>query len=93
MLDCCSRVFLLWAKAEPRERVAYNQDLLLNSFSLVVCLAFLSAYVVCGRVAQGRVLTPFFFIAALTRAGERESYRWRASKVVYYNLRRVKGCE
>jgi hypothetical protein len=39
------------------------------------------------------VLTPPSLIAALTRARERGSHRWRAPKVVYYSLRRVKGCE
>jgi hypothetical protein len=46
-----------------------------------------------GHVAQKRVLTPPSLIAALTQAEERESHRWRAPKVVYYSLRRVKGCE
>jgi hypothetical protein len=64
--------------------------LLLNSFSLVVCSAFLGAYAVYKHVAQEYVLTLFFFIAALTRAEERGSHRWRAPKVVYYSLRRVK---
>jgi hypothetical protein len=75
------------------KHAAYNQDLLLNSFSLVVCLAFLGAYIVCGRVAQEHVLTSLSFIAALTRAKECGSYCWRALKVVYYSLRRVKECE
>jgi hypothetical protein len=46
-------------------------------------LAFLGAYAVCKRVAQEHVLTSPFFITALTQAGERESHRWRAPKVVY----------
>jgi hypothetical protein len=48
--------------------------LFLNLFSLIVCSAFLGAYAVCEHVAQERVLTPLFFIAALTQARERESY-------------------
>jgi hypothetical protein len=48
---------------------------------------------VCECVAQKRVLTLSFFIAALTQARERGSYCWRALKVVYYSLRRVKECE
>jgi hypothetical protein len=65
----------------------------LNFFFLVVCSAFLGAYAVYKHVAQERVLTSPFFIIALTRAEEHESHRWRAPKVVYYSLRRVKRCE
>jgi hypothetical protein len=60
---------------------------------MVVCSVFLGAYAVCKRVAQERVLTPPSLIAALTQAEERGSHRWRAPKVVYYSLRRVKRCE
>jgi hypothetical protein len=58
---------------------------------LVVYSAFLGAYSVYKHVAQERVLTPPSLIAALTRAEERESYRQRALKLVYYSLRRVRG--
>jgi hypothetical protein len=60
---------------------------------LVVYSAFLGAYIVCEHVTQERVLTPSFFIAALTQTEERESHCWRALKVVYYSLRYIKGCE
>jgi hypothetical protein len=46
--------------------------------------------VVCERFAQKHILTPPFFITALTQAKERGSHRWRALKVVYYSLRLMK---
>jgi hypothetical protein len=72
-LDCYPRVPLLWAKAKPRERTAYDRDLLLDSFYLVACSVFLGAYGVRGRVARGRVLTPSPLLTAPTQVRERGS--------------------